>query len=525
MTLRPTMMTLGELLRGLPTTRVVGSTATPIADIAYHSKAVRSGGLFVAVPGLQHDGHAFVSEAIARGAAAVVVQRPTEVPPGVTQVVVADSRVALASLSCAFFGDPSRAFSLIGITGTNGKGTTAYLLDAVLARAGRRTGVVGTLGVKVGTQTTPLDRTTPEAPDLQRILRRMADHQLDNVLMEVASHALALHRVDGCRFRGAVFTNLTQDHLDFHKTLEAYRDAKRTLFEMVDPDGNAAINADDPSASSMAAASRAPVVTYGITSRADVRAEGLRLHLDGSEFTAVTPRGRLPVRLRLHGRFNVYNALAAIAAVDAQQIPLELMGQALAEFAGVPGRFEAVLEGQPFAVIVDYAHTPDGLENVLQAARGFSTGRTLVVFGCGGDRDRTKRPVMGRIAAQLGDVAIVTSDNPRSEPPTAIIEEILTGIRDPGSEIRDQPSQARGLRPQARIEVEPDRRKAISRAIELARPGDVVLIAGKGHEPYQEIKGVKHPFDDREVAREVLRQLRRGQGSGVGGQGSEQGGW
>src|SRR5436190_301358 len=415
MTLRPTMMTLGELLRGLPTTRVVGSTATPIADIAYHSKAVRSGGLFVAIPGLQHDGHAFVSEAIARGAAAVVVQRPTEVPPGVTQVVVADSRIALASLSCAFFGEPSRAFSLIGITGTNGKGTTAYLLDAVLARAGRRTGVVGTLGVKVGARTTPLDRTTPEAPDLQRILRQMADQHLDCVMMEVASHALALH-------------------------------------------------------------------------------------LGGSEFMAVTPRGRLPVRLRLHGRFNVYNALAAIAAADAQQIALDVIGQALEGFAGVPGRFEAVDEGQSFAVIVDYAHTPDGLENVLQAARSFASGRTLVVFGCGGDRDRTKRPVMGRIAAQLADVAIVTSDNPRSEEPTAIIEEILTGIRDPGSGIRNQPSKAQ-------IEVEPDRRKAISRAIELARPGDVVLIAGKGHEPYHEIHGVKHPFDDRVVAREALRNL------------------
>src|SRR5256885_13963683 len=225
-------------------------------------------------------------------------------------------------------------------------------------------------------------------------------------------------------------------------------------------------------------------------------------------FTVVQPDGLLPWLMGLPCRFHIYDALPAIAAVDAQQIPLELIGQALAEFAGVPGRFEAVLEGQPFAVIVDYAHTPDGLENVLQAARGFSTGRTLVVFGCGGDRDRTKRPVMGRIAAQLGDVAIVTSDNPRSEPPTAIIEEILTGIRDPGSEIRDQPSQARGLRPQARIEVEPDRRKAISRAIELAHPGDVVLIAGKGHEPYQEINGVKHPFDDRAVAREAPRDFR-----------------
>lgn len=493
------MITLGELLRDLATVRVLGSTATPIADLAYHSKAVRSGGLFVAVPGLQHDGHAFVWDAITHGAVAVVVERPVQVSPGVTQVVVADSRKALASLSCAFFGQPSRAFTLIGITGTNGKGTTAYLLDAVLARAGRRTGVIGTLGVKIGTQTTSLDRTTPEASDLQRILRQMADHQLDCVLMEVASHALSLHRVDGCRFRGAVFTNLTQDHLDFHKTLDAYRAAKRALFEMVDPDGSATINADDPSGPIMAAASRAPVVTYGITNRADVHAESMRLHLGGSEFTAVTPHGRLPVRLRLHGRFNVYNALAAIAAAQTQRISLEVIAQALEEFAGVAGRFEAVHEGQPFAVIVDYAHTPDGLENVLQAARSFAGSRILVVFGCGGDRDRTKRPVMGRIAAQLADIAIVTSDNPRSEEPAAIIEEILAGIQDLGSAIQDHA---------ARIEVEPDRRRAISRALELAGPGDVVLIAGKGHEPYQEINGVKHPFDDREVARQALRNLR-----------------
>ena len=507
------MIPLSELLRTLPAARVVGPTATPIAEIAYHSNAVRSGALFVAIPGLQHDGHAFVGEAVTRGAAAVVVQRPVEVPEGVTQVVVADSRIALASLSCAFFGEPSRAFSLIGVTGTNGKGTTAYLLDAILRRARRRTGVVGTLGVKLGEHTTPLDRTTPEAPDLQRILRQMADHHLDYVVMEVASHALALHRVDGCRFRAAVFTNLTQDHLDFHKTLDAYRAAKRTLFAMVDPDGTATINADDPSGSAMAAASRAPVVTYGITSHADVRAEAVRLHLGGSEFMAATPRGRFPVRLRLHGRFNVYNALAAIATADALHVPHDVIAHALEEFPGVPGRFEAVHEGQPFAVIVDYAHTPDGLENVLQAARSFSAGRIVVVFGCGGDRDRTKRPVMGNIAAKLADIAIVTSDNPRSEQPTAIIEEIVAGIQDPGSRVKDR---------RARVEVEPDRRKAIARALALARPGDVVLIAGKGHEPYQEIKGVKHPFDDREVARETLRQL-RGQGSGVRGQASETG--
>jgi UDP-N-acetylmuramoyl-L-alanyl-D-glutamate--2,6-diaminopimelate ligase len=490
-------MTLDILLRDLSQFRVHGSLATRIADIALHSRSVRPGSLFVAIRGQQHDGHTFVPEAIAHGAVAVVVERRLDIPASVTQVVVPDSRVALASLSCTFYGNPSHALSLLGITGTNGKGTTAYLLDAVLARDGRRTGIIGTLGVKRGEGTTPLDRTTPEAPDLQRILRQMADEGVRDVLMEVASHALAQHRVDGCRFRGAVFTNLTQDHLDFHKTLDAYRAAKRLLFERVEPDGIAVVNADDPSAQAMASATRAPVITYGIGSRADVRAEDLRLHLSGAEFTAVTPQGRFPVRLRLHGRFNVYNALAAIAATNALGVPHKVIGPALAEFAGVPGRFEAIQEGQPFGLIVDYAHTPDGLENVLQAVKDFATGRTLVVFGCGGDRDRTKRPVMGRIAVRLADVAIVTSDNPRSEEPQAIIDEIVTGTRDRG------PGTLR-----ARVEVEPDRRLAIRRAIELARPGDVVILAGKGHEPYQEVRGVKHPFDDRVVAREALRASR-----------------
>lgn len=505
------MMTLDALLTGLPSAQVRGPDGQTITDIAYHSGAVRPGGLFVAVRGLRHDGHAFVPEAVSRGAAAVVVERPVEIAPTITQVVVPDTRLALALLSCAFFRHPSRDLTLIGITGTNGKGTTAYLLEAALVRAGRSAGIIGTMGVKVGSQTTPLDRTTPEAPDLQRLLRQMADRGVRDVVMEVASHALALHRVAGCRFRGAVFTNLTQDHLDFHQTLEAYRAAKRTLFEMVEPDGIAVVNADDPSAAVMTAASRAPVLTYGITASADVRAEDLRLDLDGANFTAVTPQGRRAVRLRLHGRFNIANALAAIATGQRLGVTLDVIAQALAEFAGVPGRFEAVVEGQPFGVIVDYAHTPDGLENVLQAARGFMTGRLLVVFGCGGDRDRTKRPLMGRIAAGLADVAIVTSDNPRSEAPTAIIEEIVAGIQDPGSRIQDQ--LARGPRPQARVEVEPDRRKAIFRALELARPGDVVVIAGKGHEPYQEIKGVKYPFDDRVVAREALRKYRA---SGLG---------
>lgn len=492
------MMTLDRLLRGIPHVGVYGSPTTRIADIAFDSRLVRPGACFVALRGQQHDGHTFILDAIAKGAVAVVVERRVDVPARVTQVVVPDSRVALAAISCAFYGDPSHALSLIGITGTNGKGTTAYLLDAVLARDGRPTGVIGTLGVKRGAQTTSLDRTTPEALDLQRILRKMVDEGVRYVPLEVASHALAQHRVDGCRFRGAVFTNLTQDHLDFHKTLDAYRAAKRILFEQVEPDGFAVVNADDPSGAAMAAASRALVITYGIGSSAVVRAEDVRLHLKGAEFAVVTPQARFPARLQLHGRFNVYNALAAIAAAHALGISREVIASALADFTGVPGRFEAIQEGQPFGLIVDYAHTPDGLENVLQAAKDFATGRILVVFGCGGDRDRTKRPVMGRIAARLADIAIVTSDNPRSEEPQAIIDQIMIGIKESGPA------------PRARVEVEPDRRAAIRRAIELARPGDVVILAGKGHEPYQEIRGVEHPFDDRVVAREALRATRAG---------------
>lgn len=496
------IITLQALLRELPSSQVRGPVGGPVSDIAYHSQSVRPGALFVAIRGAHHDGHTFVPEALQQGAIAVVVEHLIDVPREVGQVVVADTRVALAALSAAFFGHPSRDVKLIGITGTKGKGTTAYLLEAALSGGGQRTGVIGTLGVKLGAHVAPLERTTPEAPDLQRTLRQMADAGMHVVVMEVASHALVLHRVAGCHFHGAVFTNLTQDHLDFHKTLDAYRAAKRTLFEIVAPDGVSIINADDPSARVMAEASRAPVITYGFGARADVRASDVQLRLDGADFTAVTPQGKTEVHLRLPGRFNVSNALAAIAAAQHEGVALDVIAQALGEFPGVPGRFEAVREGQPFGVIVDYAHTPDSLENVLRVARDFTRGRLLVVFGCGGDRDRTKRPVMGRIAAQLADIAVVTSDNPRSEEPTAIIEEILRGTADAAA-------GGSGARPasRARIEVEPDRRRAITRTLESARPGDVVIIAGKGHEPYQEIKGVKYSFDDRVVAREVLQSL------------------
>jgi UDP-N-acetylmuramoyl-L-alanyl-D-glutamate--2,6-diaminopimelate ligase len=470
----------------------------PVTGVSADSRTVAPGMVFVAIPGFTQDGHAFVPEAVARGAAAVVVQRAVE-SADVTVVTVPDTRVALAQISAAFYGHPSRELILIGITGTNGKGTTAALIDAMLTHAGTNCGLIGTLGAKIGDKEIDLGRTTPEAPELQALLREMVDAGITHAVMEVASHGLALHRVDGCRFRAAVFTNLTQDHLDFHGSMDEYRRAKQRLFEMVDADGVAVVNADDAAASSMIQATRARVVTYGMTQLADITAADIRLGVDGTAFTVRTPSGSASVRSPLRGKFNVLNALAALATAETQGVALEASAAALADFPGVPGRFEAVDEGQPFAVIVDYAHTPDSLKNVLRTAREFAQGRVIAVFGAGGDRDRTKRPIMGRLAAELADTAIVTSDNPRSEEPMTIIDEIMAGVQGPMSDVR--------------IEVEPDRRKAIVRAVGIAETGDVVVIAGKGHEPYQEIRGVKHPFDDRDVAREALHRLRTSSGT------------
>jgi len=482
-------MRLDRLLTALPSATTAGPTDREITSIAVHHETAVPGALFVAVPGFRHDGHAFAAAAAARGAAAVVLEHEVALPGEVTRVLVPDAREALAYLSAAFFGVPSRALRVIGITGTNGKGTTAYLIEALLSGAGMPCGIIGTMGARIGERAIPLDRTTPEAVELQQLLRQMADAGLGYAAVEVASHALALRRVEGTQFDAAVFTNLTQDHLDFHRSLEDYVAAKRRLFEMVDPRGVAVVNADDPHGPVMASASRAPVTTYAIDRDADVTAAGIELHLGGGAYTLRTPGGAVAVTTSLHGRFNVYNALAAAALARHYGVELDVIRRVLAAFPGVPGRFEAVDEGQAFGVVVDYAHTPDGLHNVLRTAKDFVQGRTILVFGAGGDRDRTKRPVMGAIAAALADIAVVTSDNPRTEEPTAIIDEILIGMRGGA----------------AQVEVEPDRRRAIGLAVALARAGDFIIIAGKGHEPYQEIHGTKHPFDDRLVAREALR--------------------
>jgi UDP-N-acetylmuramoyl-L-alanyl-D-glutamate--2,6-diaminopimelate ligase len=492
-------MRLNDLLaRSLPASALIGSPEVEIAGIAYHSGTVQPGDLFCAIRGFVHDGHRYAADAVRRGAAAVLVDHPLT-GIAATQVVVADTRRALAALAAAFYGDPSARLWLCGVTGTNGKTTTTYLIHAVLRAAGRRPAVIGTIGVLA--QGAPVEfhmttSTTPEAPDLQRLLRDLEADGIDHVVMEVTSHALELSRVASCHFRAAVFTNLTQDHLDLHGDLGRYRDAKAKLFAMVPPDGATIVNADDPSGAAMAERSQGRVMTYGIDAPAEVLATDLVLAPNGTQFTVRWPEGSRRLSVRLPGRFNVSNALAAFAVGLAAGVDPEIIAPALGSVAGVPGRCELVEEGQPFTVLVDYAHSPDSLEKILRLAAQISPGRRIVVFGCGGERDRTKRPIMGRLGTRLADYAIFTSDNPRGEDPEAIIREIEAGVD--GA---------------ANFESVADRRSAIERGIALAGPGDVVVIAGKGHETYQVTAGRVEAFDDREVAREVLRARQGGVGT------------
>jgi len=456
-----------------------------IAALAYDDRRVEPGTLFFCVPGFTRDGHDFAAAAVERGAAALVVERPLGL--GVPEVVVDSVRAAMAPAAARFHGDPTAALDVVGVTGTNGKTTTAFLLRALLEAAGRQTGLLGTVTSFVGGEERPVERTTAEAIELQRDFAEMRDGGDVACAMEVSSHALALRRADAIHFAVAVFTNLTQDHLDFHPTMEDYFLAKRRLFTDGAP-RVAIVNVDDRYGRRLAEELGDGVVTYAAEREADWRAVEVETAFDGSRFTALTPEGPLALRTPLPGRFNVANVLAAAAAARALGVELEEIAAALPGAGRVPGRFEPVDAGQPFAVLVDYAHTPDSLENVLSAARELTRGRVLCVFGCGGDRDRGKRPQMGAIAARLADEAFVTSDNPRSEDPEAIVAEILAGV---------EPGRA--------VTVEVDRRAAIVAAIEAAQAGDVVVIAGKGHEQGQELAdGVKVPFDDATVAREAL---------------------
>jgi UDP-N-acetylmuramoyl-L-alanyl-D-glutamate--2,6-diaminopimelate ligase len=484
-------MRLDQVLPAAEPTRAAGADLE-ISGLAYDNRLAGPGTLFFCVPGFTRDGHDFAADAVARGAVALVVQRPLPLP--VTQVRVDSVRAAMAPAAAAFYGDPTADIDVVGVTGTNGKTTTAFLVRALLEAAGRRTGLLGTVKSIVGGVEHEVERTTPEAIGLQRTFAEMRAGGDTACVMEVSSHALALHRADAIHFAAAVFTNLTQDHLDFHTTMEDYFAAKRMLFTGesagLPRPGAAIVNVDDEYGARLASQLH-QVTTFALNADADYRGAELETALEGSRFTVHTPDGPLLLHSPLRGRFNVYNVIGALATARSLGVDAGTCVDAIATAGQVPGRFQTVEEGQPFAVLVDYAHTPDSLENVLLAARGLTRARLRVVFGCGGDRDRGKRPLMGEIARRLADDVIVTSDNPRSEDPEAIIDQILEGAG-------------------ADVAHDPDRHAAIARAIESAGAGDVVVIAGKGHEQGQEFAdGRKIPFDDVTVAREVLRGVVR----------------
>jgi UDP-N-acetylmuramoyl-L-alanyl-D-glutamate--2,6-diaminopimelate ligase len=486
-------MTLRELAGLLDRATLTGDGDVEIAAVTYDSRKAGPGALFVAIRGLVADGNQFVDAARKKGASAVASEQPPR--PGTPWLHVEDARKALALLSAAVLDRPADELELVGVTGTNGKTTTTYLIDAALRAAGHKVGLVGTVQYRVGDRLTEAVRTTPEASDLQALFREMVDAACSHAVLEVSSHSLQLERVAGCAFRVALFTNLTRDHLDFHGDMDAYFQAKRRLFsDLVRPDGRAIVNADDDRAPDLVAASRAPVWTFGIDRPADFRALDIALSLEGTRFRLASPAGTFDVRSPLVGRFNVQNVLGAFAAALALGVDPQTALRGLASVTGVPGRLERVAGAPGFTVIVDYAHTDDALKNLLETVRELGPTRVITVFGCGGDRDRTKRPLMGAVASRLSDVVIVTSDNPRSESPEAILEEIQRGMN--------------GGRKAVRHAIV-DRREAIARALEMARPGDAVVIAGKGHETYQVLRDRTVPFDDRQVARDILSRLLR----------------
>ena len=497
MTARDVLEALGGLVRS---SEGVSDWAATRAGVTCDSRRAVRDGVFVALRGLKADGLDFVPEAVANGATLIVSERERPAHLSAPWLVVTDGRLALALIGATAHRHPSREIPVVGVTGTNGKTTTAYLLASVLDAANLSAGVLGTVHYRVGQDAREASRTTPEAPEVQGLLREMIAAGNRSCVMEVSSHALALKRVDGTRFAAAIFTNLTRDHLDFHADMEQYFAAKRRLFEMLEPAAPGVINADDPRASALVAVC-ATSLTYGMQKAADVRPEDLVMDLHGVRFRAATPAGPVDIVSTLVGRPNVYNLLAATAAATALGVPGAAISDGLARLAGVPGRFELVsAPGQDITVVVDYAHTDDALRNLIETARPLTRGRVVTVFGCGGDRDRTKRPLMGMVAARLSDVVVITSDNPRSEDPAAIIEEIRRGI--PAGEA------ASGRTPV--VMAVPDRAAAIEHAVTSARAGDLVLIAGKGHEKTQHIGTRVLPFDDADVAKAALarRQAR-----------------
>jgi UDP-N-acetylmuramoyl-L-alanyl-D-glutamate--2,6-diaminopimelate ligase len=490
-------MLLRELLATIEEKKVVGTLDIDVGGLTYDSRVVCEGDAFFCVKGLVTDGHLYAARAVEAGARVLFVERQpdAELPDGIVLVKVPDTRLALARCASMFYGQPSSAMKLVGVTGTNGKTTTGFLIESILRAAGHVPGLIGTVENHVGDVVEPVTRTTPESLDLQRLLRRMVEEGVTAAVMEVSSHALELHRVSGCEFATVVFTNLTQDHLDFHLSIEEYFGAKRRLFEGDDfGRGRAAVvNADDPFGARLLGETRLPAYSFGINHEADVRAVDIDISAAGNRFKITHQGGTLELTTRLQGKFNVYNCLAAAAVALKAGIDGEHIAEGLESLAGVPGRFENIDCGQPFTALVDYAHTPDGISNVLEACREVTGGRVIIVVGCGGDRDRSKRPLMGRVATEMSDLCIITSDNPRSEEPESIIEMVLEDVR--------------GEFPESRYLTVVDRRSAICRAVAEAGEGDLVVIAGKGHESGQIFSDRVIPFDDRQVLRECLQEV------------------
>ena len=482
-------MKLRELLKGIAVLETTADLETDIRSVAYDARKVAQGGLFVAISGFASDGNRFIPMAMEKGAAAVVTAKKPE--GDIPYVLVESDRLALALIGCNFYGHPAKSMTLIGVTGTNGKTSVTWLLKQVLEKVDHcKAGLIGTMENRIGDEVIPTERTTPESFELQDLFARMRDGGCKYAIMEVSSHAIALDRVGGVHFDVAAFTNLTEDHLDFHKTMEHYCDTKAELFARCDA---AVLNRDDEWFQRIRRLATCPVITTSVKGEAGICAEDVELRADGVRFTAVSDGRKIPVSLPIPGRFTVYNVLTVLGIVKALGIDLAVAAEALATVQGVKGRIEVVpTPGKDYTVLIDYAHTPDGLENVLRSVRDYCKGRLIAVFGCGGDRDPIKRPIMGRIGVELSDLAIITSDNPRTEDPMAIIQDILKGV-----------DSSMGA-----YEIIENRRKAIQYAMDIGKKDDIIILVGKGHETYQEIHGVKHHLDEREEVAAHLMEKR-----------------
>ncbi len=489
-------MKLEQFLNLLPEKQINGKIEpVEVLGIAYDPLRVKPGFVFVAINIYTQldkveipDGHDKIEDAIAHGAIAIVYQNDVKITNKMPYMKVPNSRLALAILADAFYGQPSRKLKILAVTGTNGKTTTTHIVESIFIQKSK-IGLIGTLYYKLQGVIHKSKDTTPEPPDLQAILKQMADQHFDYCVLEASSHGIDFHRLGGCQFDAAAFTNLTQDHLDYHKTMEAYLNTKLRLFQWLTPEKYAVVNIDDPAGQSFIKATKAHVLTYGLNNKADISAQDIKYSIQGTQYRLVTPQGEISVNTKLVGKFNVYNALAAVGFAVSQGIPLEQIKSGLESKITVAGRFESIDKGQDFSVVVDYAHTPDGLENVLKLARQLKPNRLVTLFGCGGDRDKEKRPIMGSIADTYSDMIIITADNPRNEDPAQISKEIASGIQ------------------KKPVEIVLDRYQAIKKAISAARKGDIIMLCGKGHETTQTVGMNTFHFNDREAAEEILSQL------------------